>query len=169
MEMNTKEDILRWADEVVAAKGAMFTPLSKADQYEIALYIQQTNNDKAEEGELESEENSGWENEPPMESPLEGDITSAGEATMSSENKAEDADDATAEVESRYEWLVEGSQSSQQAFDKYLEYCRNKGVNSLVMDYSNGRQEYSVGFTMWLLQRVSKNEFTLNGKQAEEE
>ncbi len=148
-KIETDADVLEWARTMVEAKGDKFTALSKGEQFVIAKYIM----DFAETAESDSVGQPAVNPEtttatgtkaeelpppPPMPS-IQGDsVTTPTEPPTSK-----------ATMTRAYAYHRAGF-DVQQAYDKFLEWCKEHPKCKEVMDFSTGHKSVDAAFAYWL-------------------
>jgi hypothetical protein len=152
--INNTEDILKWAEETVAAKGEKFSHLSKADQFAIAEYIVN--------GEVNAEATPVDEAKPAADEP-EAIAEAAQEAAVDEDSKKPNPTGdstsggkhtTTATMMRGYALHMEGY-TVQQAYDEFLKWCKGHPKESTVMDFSTGVKSNNAAFAYWLAEIIS--------------
>ena len=152
-KIETDADVLEWAWTMVGAKGDKFTPLSKGEQFVIAKYIVANANGMASTETHEKPEQitatvTNWEDDippppPPMPS-VQGDSV-----TVPLEPPTSKATMSRAYAYHRAGFDV------QQAYDKFLEWCKDHPKSREVMDFSTGHKSVDAAFAYWLGETIT--------------
>ena len=145
-KIETDADVLEWARTMVEAKGDKFTPLSKGEQFIIAKYIVANDNGmvltEPEEKPEQTTATATKAEEPPPPPPMpsvQGDSVSAPLEPPTSK----------ATMTRAYAYHRAGL-DVQQAYDKFLEWCKNHPKSKEVMDFSTGHKSVDAAFAYWL-------------------
>lgn len=135
--INTAEDVRTWAKTIVEADGNKFIPLSKGDMLAIAKYI------------LSSEESTYVF------------TTTTSEGVQPNSEKYGDVDKSDSVPENKHTRMYvlhkEGI-STQQAYDRYLEWAKEHPKDAVVMDFSTGVKSNVAGFAYWLGEEIPYEE-----------
>ncbi len=154
-KIETDADVLEWARTMVEAKGDKFTALSKGEQFVIAKYIMDIAFGDGETPERDSVGKTAVNPEaatatatkveddippppPPMPS-VQGDSVSA----------PLDPPTSKATMTRAYAYHRAGL-DVQQAYDKFLEWCKDHPKSKEVMDFSTGHKSVDAAFAYWL-------------------
>ena len=147
-KIETDADVLEWAQTMVEANGDKFTPLSKGEQFVIAKYIVANANGVAateteEKPEAATATATKVEDDippppPPMPS-VQGDSVTAPLEPPTSK----------ATMTRAYAYHRAGF-DVQQAYDKFLEWCKDHPKSKEVMDFSTGHKSVDAAFAYWL-------------------
>lgn len=147
-KIETDADVLEWARTMVEAKGDKFTPLSKGEQFVIAKYIVASANgmsaaETVEKPEQTTSTATKVEDDipppPPPMSSVQGDSVTAPIEPPTSK----------ATMTRAYAYHREGF-DVQQAYDKFLEWCKSHPKSKEVMDFSTGHKSVDAAFAYWL-------------------
>lgn len=137
--IKTAEDIRNWAKTIVEADGNKFIPLSKGDMLAIAKYI------------LSSEESTSTY--------VITTTTSEGVQPNCEEGGTVDKSDSVSENKhTRMYVLHKEGISTQQAYDRYLEWAKEHPKDAVVMDFSTGVKSNVAGFAYWLGEEIPYEE-----------
>ena len=156
-KIETDADVLDWARMMVEAKGDKFTPLSKGDQFVIAKYImniafdgETTERDSVGQPAFDPESATATATkaeEPPPPPPMpsvQGDSVSAPLEPPTSK-----APMTRADAYHRVGFDV------QQAYDKFLDWCKDHPKSKEVMDFSTGHKSVDAAFAYWLGETIT--------------
>ena len=152
-KIETDADVLEWARTMVEAKGDKFTPLSKGEQFVIAKYImdisfgdgETTERDSVGQPAVNPESATATATkaeEPPPPPPMpsvQGDSVTAPLEPPTSK----------ATMTRAYAYHRAGF-DVQQAYDKFLEWCKGHPKAKEVMDFSTGHKSVDAAFAYWL-------------------
>ena len=165
--IKTKEDVLAWAKVIVDGKGEKYTPLGKADMFAIAKYMAYGNGDLTEDLEVKDDmpPPTDPEAEPHAEEPSpdkDAAVGTADEKTSTEEVKTPVADTTSTTVDSattkvtmtRGYALHRAGFSTQAAYDKFLEWCKEHPKEGTVMDFSTGVKSSNAAFAYWLMENI---------------
>lgn len=120
-KIENSSNVLEWARMVVDAKGDKFTVLSKSEQFVIAKFIVDGSYSVSrEEHHNQSEKQTVQNHVNVQEVELQGD-----------DNNPVGCD-------------------AQQAFDKFLSWCKHHPKEKEVMDFSTGEMSVAAAFAYWL-------------------
>lgn len=147
-KIQTNEDVLKWAEDMVAANGELFTPLSKGEQFLIAKFIL---NNQVRESDCTKEENANPV--PPL-----SEVPNNDEHTRSSFNRtaAESTEEAEMPKEKTAIKMTRGAayhlagHSAQKAYDEFLSWCKEHPQEGSVMDFFNGQTSVAAAYAYWL-------------------
>lgn len=152
-KIETDADVLEWARTMVEAKGDKFTALSKGEQFAIAKYIMYMAFGEGKTAESDSVGKTAVNPEtttatgtkaeelpppPPMPSIQGGSVTTPPEPPTSK-----------ATMTRAYAYHRAGL-DVQQAYDKFLEWCKEHPKCKEVMDFSTGDESVDAAFAYWL-------------------
>lgn len=152
-KIETDADVLEWARTMVEAKGDKFTALSKGEQFVIAKYImdiafgdgQTAESDSVGKPAVNPETTTatGTKAEEPLPPPpmpsIQGDsVTTPPEPPTSK-----------ATMTRAYVYHRAGL-DVQQAYDKFLDWCKEHPKCKEVMDFSTGHKSVDAAFAYWL-------------------
>ena len=147
-KIQTTDDIRKWAEEIVAAKGEKFTPLSKGDQYKIARFILGL-------GECEKPMAvNEVQNDQPQEVQTAPHETT--QQNSQDESKPKPCEDNGESVKmTRGAAMHLAGHSAQKAFDEFLKWCDEHRGEKEVMDFSTGQRSISASYAYWLSEIVN--------------
>lgn len=132
--IKTAEDIRNWAKTIVEADGNKFIPLSKGDMLAIAKYI------------LSSAESTYV-----ITTTTSEGVQPNGDEDGKVPHNSEDKPDSVLENKhTRMYVLHKEGLSTQQAYDRYLEWAKEHPKDAVVMDFSTGVKSNVAGFAYWL-------------------
>lgn len=149
-KLETKNDILEWANIIVEAKGEKFTPMSKGDLYVVAKYIL----------EKEGEVNIDGDRKDEITTEAPG---TAEDGTVYQVQRDEPIDGWSATEEckdnrkvsvTRAVFYQEQKCSAQRVYDEFLKWCETNPQEANVMDFSNGTYNKGAAFAYWLQGRI---------------
>ena len=165
--IKTKEDILAWAKVIVDGKGDKYIPLGKADMFAIAKYVYHGYCNLPED--LEVEDDMPPPTAPEAEPQTRGlspdkdaAVGTADEKTSTDEVKPPVADTTSSTVDSattkvtmtRGYALHRAGFTTQQAYDKFLEWSKEHPKEGTVMDFSTGVKSANAAFAYWLIENI---------------
>lgn len=182
MAISTKEEIIKWAEDTKAGNGTTFTALSKADQFAIAVFVLETEawlkkildptlktETLPEDNGQEAVKDGGDGNPTPCSFGVQGlGFMDEGEESESESpagsNTAEVAvpqvtpdanlpSEPIAQLVSRRDTLRDCT--AQEAYDMFLDYCRENPTAATVMDFSNGEMQPAAAFAFWLTAQIA--------------
>lgn len=155
MEALTKDNIREFVDFILSGKGTAYRPLSRADLYTLAQFINELMNpppkaDDFGDWDEKTERNPGAQEE--SESSAQSD-------NQPSQKDSPDKDESKGEVDRNGTEMTRGQKfqsdghSAQEAFDEFLLWTKNKNVvhqDTSVMNFSNGETSVIAAFAYWL-------------------
>lgn len=152
--INSTQDVIAWAKEIVAANGDKYTPLSKDDQYAIAKYIMETaaSEDKAPEAEKDTS---------PAQPPTAVGTADPKPAVVEvrkptpEETCTSGGKDTTTATMMRSYALHRAGYTVQQAYDEFLKWSKEHPKEATVMDFSTGVKSNNAAFAYWLAEIIS--------------
>lgn len=169
-KIETRTDVLEWAQSVVSANGEKFTALTKGDQYTIAKYIVDTLDGETQppKDEPKAEYPTTATDEPIKGNP-EAATPTAPTATPTETPTAPTAPTATTSPKPNYALAPQAQKAimtrsyayhragfdAQQVFDKFLEWCKEHPKSNEVMDFSTGRKSSDAAFAYWLADLIT--------------
>ena len=137
--IKTADDIRNWAKTIVEADGNKFIPLSKGDMLAIAKYILSS-----------AESTSTYEFTT---------TTSEGvQPNCEEDGKVDKSDSVSENKHTRMYVLHKEGVSTQQAYDRYLEWAKEHPKDAVVMDFSTGVKSNVAGFAYWLGEEIPYEE-----------
>ena len=154
--INSTQDVIAWAKEIVAANGDKYTPLSKDDQYAIAKYIMETATtveDKAPEAEKDTspaQPPTAVGTADPKPAVVEVRKPTHEETCSTSGGKTT----TTAQMMRSYA-LHRAGYTVQQAYDEFLKWSKEHPKEATVMDFSTGVKSNNAAFAYWLAEIIS--------------
>ena len=151
-------DVLEWARTMVEGNGDRFTPLSKGEQFVIAKYIMDIAFGDGETPERDSvgqpavnpesaTATATKAEEPPTPPPMpsvQGDSVTVPQEPPTSKVSMTRA----------YAYHRAGF-DVQQAYDKFLEWCKSHPKSKEVMDFSTGHKSVDAAFAYWLGEMIT--------------
>ena len=155
-KIETRTDVLEWAQSVVSANGEKFTALTKGDQYTIAKYIVDTLDGETPppKDEPKAEYPTTATDEPIKGNP-EAATPTAPTATTSPIPNYAPAPQAQKAIMTRSYAYHRAGFEAQQVFDKFLEWCKEHPKSNEVMDFSTGRKSSDAAFAYWLAEIIT--------------
>lgn len=154
-KIETDSDVREWAKEVVEANGDRFTPLSKGEQFVIAKFIVGENggcggHDTTSDAEVKPETATATAEEVHADVPPPSTTEAQNGCSVSvSENPTMQTIQVT-----RSDFLRRSGYDVQQAFDKFLKWCKEHPKEGSVMDFSTGVKSRDAAFAYWLCDKV---------------
>lgn len=144
-----RAEIIKWADDTVAAKGAKFTPLSKDAQFAIAEFV------LACVKELQSEVVETKQPEQDMEGvPSESPKAEVQEPIPDMEGVPaptfEEVKGMATKFVRRGDHLQKCGKDAQAAYDEFLKWANDNPRDSFVMDFATGEKNPGAAFAYWL-------------------
>ena len=160
--IKTKADVLAWAKMILDGKGEKYTPLGKADMFAIAKYVEYGYGNLTEDLEVKdmppphSPEAEPQAERPSPEAEKPADVPAKEEAdpapvhptTVPSGGETRKA------TMTRGYALHHAQFTTQQAYDKFLEWSREHPKEGVVMDFSTGVKSTNAAFAYWLMENI---------------
>jgi hypothetical protein len=143
--IKTEQDVLEWAEMIVNGKGEKYVPLGKADMYAIANFVvvHSPSEPLPEPPPPPSPELVDKKPLPPEDkkpcNPLPPSYTPA---------------KTTKAVMTRGYALHRAGFDTQQAYDKFLDWCKEHPKEGSVMDFSTGKKSSEAAFAYWLMENI---------------
>ena len=155
-KIETRTDVLEWAQSVVSANGEKFTALTKGDQYTIAKYIVDTLDGETQppKDEPKADYPTTATDEPIKGNPEAATPTAPTAAPSPIPNYAPAPQTQKAIMTRSYAYHRAGF-DAQQVFDKFLEWCKEHPKSREVMDFSTGRKSTDAAFAYWLAELIT--------------
>lgn len=153
-KIETDADVLEWARTMVEAKGDKFTALSKGEQFVIAKYIMDCSTGAFPDTEPQEEPPPPQAEEPKDEEPR-GAPDPDGLGTLSRSpvcppNPPSEMPPTSKATMTRAYAYHRAGFDVQQAYDKFLEWCKEHPKCKEVMDFSTGHKSVDAAFAYWL-------------------
>lgn len=150
--INSTQDVIAWAKEIVAANGDKYTPLSKDDQFAIAKYIMKTatSEDKAPEAEKDTSPA-----QPPTAVGTADPAIEEVRKPTPKETCTSGGKTTTAAQMMRSYALHRAGYTVQQAYDEFLKWSKEHPKEATVMDFSTGVKSNNAAFAYWLAEIIS--------------
>lgn len=150
-KIETDADVLEWAQTMVEAKGDRFTPLSKGEQFVIARYIVAHADGKESTDAKEKSEQTTASATKFEDAPLSLPIPSVGGDSVSAPSEPQTERGSVTRAFACYRAGLD----VQQAYDKFLEWCKSHPKSKEVMDFSTGHKSVDAAFAYWLGEMIT--------------
>ena len=166
--IKTADDVRKWAKTIVDAKGDKYIPLAKADMLAIAQFIvdvgkpkDYTEEDKAYAPTTKTEQEKPA-TQPPSQTAVGVADTKPKREVWGQLTKPSAADTSTTggkttttATMTRGYALHRAGSTTQQAYDKFLEWSKENPKEATVMDFSTGVKSANAAFAYWLAEIIS--------------
>lgn len=159
--IKNEKDVLEWAELIVNSKGDKYVPLSKADMYAIAQFVvtyapsapledvpPPPSAPKEEDDEPPKATATAVEKDKPYVE--ERQPTGEGMSVSSTATR-----EPTQKVTMTRGYALHHAQfTTQQAYDKFLEWSKEHPKEGSVMDFSTGVKSTNAAFAYWLMENI---------------
>ena len=165
--IKTADDVREWAKTIVDAKGDKYIPLAKADMLAIAQYIVDWEEYRKQDGKPELEDDKpatpppsqtavGVADQKPK-SEVWGQPTkpSTDDTSITGGTSTTGGKTTTTATMTRGYALHRAGSTTQQAYDKFLEWSKENPKEATVMDFSTGVKSANAAFAYWLAEIIS--------------
>lgn len=155
--MVTREEILGWVRETIAANGEKYTVLTKEAQLGIARFIDELVNERKEDAEKEATKPS---NAPDGSSDAELPVEKT-ESKEDGKDAVSDCDRASIPTDNikaqmrRVDFLRSKGMDAQAIYESFLKWKKCNPSKATVMDFSNGEKVECAAFVCWLTEFVA--------------
>ena len=161
--IKTESEVYAWAETIVNGKGDKYIPLGKADMFAIAEFVVKYS--PSEPLQEIPPPPTGPEAEPRAEKPSPdkavGVVAEADpvEVELSAERNFSTTSTSggpavTKVTMTRGYALHRAGFSTQAAYDKFLEWCKEHPKEGMVMDFSTGVKSTNAAFAYWLMENI---------------
>ncbi len=163
--IKTNADVLEWAKTIVEAKGEKYTPLGKPELLAIATYIVDLASFISSPEKRKSEEEDCGTGKEDYDGPSEMPADVPAKEEPAKEDKPYDpapvhstlvpSGDETRKVTMTRGYALHHAQfTTQQAYDKFLEWSKEHPKEGTVMDFSTGVKSTNAAFAYWLMENI---------------
>lgn len=149
-KIETDSDVRDWVKAVVEANGEKFTPLSKGEQFVIARFIVGLIDGCGSAATPSAEEDKP---EAPMGKAPEFYVDVPPPSPTAFVTGTDMPKTQTIQV-TRFAALRRSGLDGQQAYDRFLEWCKEHPKEGAVMDFSTGAKSRDAAFAYWLCDTV---------------
>ena len=153
-KIETDADVLEWARTMVEAKGDKFTALSKGEQFVIAKYIMDCSIGAFHDTEPQEEPTPPQAEEPKYEgtgdAPDPDGLGTPSRTPVCPPNQTSEMPSTSKATMTRAYAYHRAGFDVQQAYDKFLEWCKEHPKCKEVMDFSTGHKSVDAAFAYWL-------------------
>ena len=157
-KIQTEQDVKEWAMEIVMANGDRFTPLSKSEQFVIAMFIYNTL-ETVKPASEPTEDCTGPT--PPKETahdaPAPVGLDSAKDPVKDITPPQQAQQEPQGIKMSRGAAFHFAGYSAQKAFDEFLKWSQEHPQEKEVMDFSNGQKSVVAAYSYWLHEIMNVN------------
>lgn len=155
--IKTESDVCAWAETIVNGKGDKYIPLGKADMFAIAEFVMTYAPSKPLPTVPEVPPSPSPEAEKPAEVPAKDEIAKDDkpyDPTPISTTTVPSGGETRKVTMTRGYALHHAHFTTQQAYDKFLEWSKEHPKEGVVMDFSTGVKSANAAFAYWLMENI---------------
>lgn len=157
-KIKTDVDVLDWAKMICDGKGEKFVPLGKSDMFAIADFVlrnaQCLHNPPNGELMAENPEETSPDKDAAVGTADEKPSTEEVKPPVAASTSTTGGPATTKVTMTRGYALHRAGFTTQQAYDKFLDWCKEHPKEGTVMDFSTGVKSANAAFAYWLMENI---------------